>query len=350
MYLIPTLHRSCPHPMSSVKYQTDTSYLVVDNRAFFIYKTETKAVSYASESNKPYSMHGNDLISNTNKTVLIFKDNQIYHFFVDFILPVMDILKENPSDHEFIIMAYGLPYDDTYTKFLEFLLKILSSYGAPYKVIKCKEGVDHCSIHPISNFRILRPHDQTSEFEYYTLKDLNTSVNTIRELVVGSKPRASAKKFVYVNRSRSQARYINSEVDSLAPIRVSSDIEDEIEAILKNNDVEIVNPEVDFTSLAEQINYFSDACAVIAPSGSGLTNMLFMPDGCLVVELSTEIEKPGVDSSSINYRDRVSWYSSLAYAKHHTYLAIELTEDVSQVLLALNAALPLIDYTKSKYN
>ena len=64
------------------------------------------------------------------------------------------------------------------------------------------------------------------------------------------------------------------------------DNEDELEKLLRNNGFEIVDGET-FTELEDQIRFFDQAKVIVALSGSGLTNSLFLREGTTVIELTT---------------------------------------------------------------
>jgi len=61
--------------------------------------------------------------------------------------------------------------------------------------------------------------------------------------------------------------------------------EAEVEELLRRNGFEIVYPET--LSLADQIRVFSEAKCVIGPSGSGMFNTAFAPNGCRVLDIET---------------------------------------------------------------
>lgn len=343
MYLRPTLTTTNPFPMSVVPFTSSTNYVTVEapTHSILEFESEEGILSRAADLNRAYKLMDDvDLVSDTYKTLFVFKDNQIYHFFVDFVVPLYEILNSKPENHEFIIWTCGSSNETTYNKFLDFLILLLQTYNANYRVLEFPIDARIYRTYKINNYRQLRTHEQTTEDTSYTLKDLNDMSNSIRSVYGTAEP--STGKHVYVSRSSSSANYTHNGKKYEAPRRVSVAIESAIEEFLASNGFVVVNPEIAFSSIEEQINFMSDASILVAPSGSGLTNLLFMKDGGLVVELATEIEKPSMDDSAPFNSDKVSWYSSLSYAKHHSYLAIELTEDLDYMLFAIKSIMPLI--------
>ena len=80
---------------------------------------------------------------------------------------------------------------------------------------------------------------------------------------------SSVRRRLYISRRLAQRRRIINE--------------DELEPILADHGFEIIEAET--MSFAEQLKLFSEAEVIVGPHGAGLTNLLFAPRGCKVLEV-----------------------------------------------------------------
>jgi capsular polysaccharide biosynthesis protein len=107
------------------------------------------------------------------------------------------------------------------------------------------------------------------------------------------------------------------------------DNEEVLEQYFESLGYEIVCPD-DFNSFQEQLNYMYSVKKLVSVSGSGLTNSLFMQPSQTVVELVTPLCIPLDDEDnpykSILIEDLHHFYSTMAFKKHHKYVALNNQE------------------------
>lgn len=101
--------------------------------------------------------------------------------------------------------------------------------------------------------------------------------------------------------------------------------EKEIENFFKSMGCEIIAPEM-FKTFEEQIEYFSSVKTLIGLTGSGLLNMLIMPNGGNVIELYTPISQNTFSSETLTTHFQTSlhhFYRDFAWVKDHTHVSIK---------------------------
>jgi hypothetical protein len=95
------------------------------------------------------------------------------------------------------------------------------------------------------------------------------SCRWLRERLLPATPAAGPRQRLYVSRCRAQTRRVRDE-EALLPV-------------LRDFGFEVIVSEE--LSFAEQIRRFSTAEAIVGPHGAGLTNLLFAPPECKVLEI-----------------------------------------------------------------
>lgn len=88
-----------------------------------------------------------------------------------------------------------------------------------------------------------------------------------QKLLSTSKPSRQDRRIYVTRRTARRRRVVN---------------ESELEPVLRENGFEVV--EAEQLSVTDQIRLFSEAGVIIGPHGAGLTNILFAPEGCKILE------------------------------------------------------------------
>ena len=102
------------------------------------------------------------------------------------------------------------------------------------------------------------------------------------------------------------------------------DDEEKLENFFASKGFEVIRPE-EFDSFDDQLNYFYETKLVVSLTGGGLTNIMFMKDKGIVVELITTL--------ITNYNDRKNniinieegqhhYYHSISFQKNHEYIGV----------------------------
>lgn len=108
------------------------------------------------------------------------------------------------------------------------------------------------------------------------------------------------KKNIFLTRRKSRSRKILNE--------------QEIYNFLDENSFSVI--ETDEMSFLEQVNLFSNANILISSHGAGLTNMVFMPENSIIIELMPEYSK--YDKFEIN-----KCFENMSYALNFKYIRID---------------------------
>lgn len=343
-----TLRRTTRFNASDVAYDSSYKYLFFDNKLdkLMIFDEKTEAEAYADSLGREYEhVYSQELVSDSRKAVCLLRDPQIYHFFLDFFITVYSFLKiyRNSEDHEIVLFQKDKKRTKSvYYGVLAGLLAIFTKFNVKHVLMGNTSSSD--KIYQIKNFYMIRPQSDFSEDESYTFKDLNEMLNDLN-LLFGSN--TTPTKRVYISRAKARQdaidQYRGTTLD--APIRLSGALEDAVETTLRSHGFEVLIPEERFTSLDDQIRFMSEVSVLVAPSGSGLTNMLFMPSGGTVLELATEIETR-VDGDTF-YTEHVAFFNALAFARDHIHVMLQLPTQSSDAVSRLMYALKLIDSDKA---
>lgn len=327
MHVIPTLRKKTELDVETLEYSKDVKYLFFDTMSHTIdtFNSEEEAVTHAIALGRPFEViEDTEMLSDIKKILFIFRDPQIYHFFVDFIVTIYPFMATAQSGIKLIFFPLINRNPGRYPKFLAGLIRLFDVFGANYRQLE--NTSDSNKVYKARNFYVVKTPRELKQSERYTFKNLTEMLDAVVSKL-GSKDVAGRK--VYISRASSRQQSTDQYKTSNEYIRISESIEEELESVLKLQGFNIAIPEKDFSSIEDQIRYMSEASVIVATSGSGLTNMLFMENGGLVVELSTEIETHSDREGT--YSEYVPFFNSLANAKGHTHLTIPLAAGVSAI-------------------
>jgi len=197
-----------------------------------------------------------------------------YHWMIEE-LPRILFVKENYSEVHYLSLN-NLP---------EFAKEILNLLKIDLEIITSETIQIERSIHIETN-KVGFPHPS----------DINRIRKFLESLNV-SKDFSFSPEYIYVSRSRSSRSLHN---------------EKELEEYLRNREFKICYSEE--MSIREKVTTFSNCSLLIAPFGAGLTNLIFTPENCHVLELST----------SQNWG---TYYPALAYLFDRSLTTIPLALD-----------------------
>ncbi len=136
-------------------------------------------------------------------------------------------------------------------------------------------------------------------------------LTSLRAVALGDREMTAPSDRIYISRRSARRRRILNEPD--------------VEAVLRQHGFMIL--ETELLSAREQIQIFAGAQSVLGVHGAGLTNILFAPTGCDVIELAPE----GQDLSG------ATLYRGLASACGHTYASLVCREEGRDVVVDLDA-------------
>ena len=120
---------------------------------------------------------------------------------------------------------------------------------------------------------------------------------------------------IYISRSKASSRKVLNE--------------DEVLPILLENDFKIVYAED--LSFIEQVQMFSSCNILVSPHGAGLTNMLFMPTGSVILELRNNTEAPNNTFLRLAKGIGHKYYYLLSHENNGCFQSDDLQVDASKL-------------------
>ncbi|MDY6938042.1 MAG: tetratricopeptide repeat protein [Cyanobacteriota bacterium] len=192
-------------------------------------------------------------IEGTVAVVTALSANVYFHWMVD-LLPRLDILQRGGFDFDridkFLVNQYQQPFQK----------ESLQRLGIP------EEKIIESDRHPhIQADRLLVP-SLPNHFSWLSRR----SVAFLRQTFLPKTPQFTASpERIYISRSKTRYRHLLNEVKVLELLE----------------EYGFVSVRLETLSLDEQIHLFSQAKAIVAPHGSGLTNLIFCQPQTQVIEL-----------------------------------------------------------------
>ena len=285
-----------------------------------------------------------DLTSEKTK-VLIQTRAAFFHMFVETLAEVSVAINYFDSDVHFIIDLMGAhpAYEDydiekkRITNNIYHMIEVLKRFNIKYTFV---DSTTQNFI--VNNYYIfVSVEDFARHFEL--------AGNTYKKYFVNDKNLKPTKK-VYLSRNHLKGRNEvelfgknkNSPTNSAYLINSASRLPDEnkLTDFLKDvHGFEIINPELDFKDLEEQINYMYEAKVLMGLSGSGLINMAFMQPHTTLVELSvplftgneTKTRKDGT-KRLLAIEEYHAHYLPLSLSMNLTYYSIPHQKDVNDII------------------
>ena len=247
------------------------------------------------------------LISERPK-LIIYSEGGLYHFWVNTAAMCLEWVRKNPRG----IIVLASPHNDyneikninrgvseglnSHGKFIYLLKTYLLSMNADLFVFNFR----HINVFPIKNFQIMKSHHNATN--HSLLQNLSVFASNI------ASDKSLPWRKVYLSRSKTIQPPITETLGTdLGKIKQVNIFDDErcsneqlLEKYLSDLGFEIICPE-DFDSMEEQIKYFHTVKTLIAVTGSGLANMLWMKPNGKVIEISVPIIVRGEESLQYLY-------------------------------------------------
>lgn len=312
--------------------------MLINNLPIHMHINYDKNIRYLEyqSNNHVYVARNNDFIkennysvldlTSTNNKILIGLHPRIYHNLIDNLAKILYLdknFKSSPSwgDFEFILDSSDIPsyfYDKDGPAFFKFFLEVLEKKHINFTIINSSpkrmqelNKINNTS-HPNKNVIIKADNCAIFKDTELKLQNLDLLSNLFSEY---SKDEV-ANKVVYLSRNVKSQKYINMDRQNNEYL---------IEEFFKNNGCEIVIPET-FKTFEDQIKYFSSVKTLIGLTGSGLLNMLMMPNKSNIVEIYTPLETSSYNVETKSRMKRTSThgqYRDIAWSKNHTYVSIQ---------------------------
>ena len=269
-------------------------------------------------------------ITSIQEKFLLTMEPSMYHTVVDSIGSTLYWIKKYPKAL-FIIDMYFI-YENYHRWHLMhgLFIDILDKSGVDYRLVNLYED----SL-ILDNFNIVTDQD------YFPNERLKLVNSFIRDNYV-SDPQVEPHRKIYISRRKTRSYFLweNQELKPGSPYRSDHRIheEDVLEDYFSSLGYEIMYAE-HFSDVRDQINTFYSAKSLISPSGSGLTNSIFMQPGTNVLEITTPIGAIFPEGFHYSITDAVKntpaeWlfeyhhiYKEIANALGHNYMSIQTDKD-----------------------
>lgn len=264
-----------------------------------------------------YQEHNSvEIVNEVPKGIIAIPDSY-FHYFPDFIGPVILFIKECVryevnSLHLIFVSPANLTIVKNFYGFLDHCLsKFARNINLSYQVVEMAD-VKYVKT---NNVAVIRQ------------ADIGESINTIYKNAIEFAECSPVKPYRKVflsrkddkNKSSLQSRAVN---------------EQECEDFFRSAGFEIVSGE-SFDNLFQQIKFFNEVSVLAALTGSGMTSSMFMQNGQTVLELVTPIR---MEDSSARY-ELHNFYKTISMLKSHKLISVSninkssdtIVEDLLQV-------------------
>lgn len=270
---------------------------------------------------------------------LIYVRREFGHFILNTLISVMAAHSVEPDAIFVFFVDVPDEKDEELKKVIRFLERVLSNHGINYYFLRCSHFMETFNVGEMNarspvvrKFPTIATDDGLLS-HYLAYRAINMSVidsGHTTSRMTARDIKSLIDKYIndysdysdYQNRKIYITRRLYETVDTAITdegyISSSKRIyqEDLLEEYLQSKGFEII----DFSSLPDiqdQINIMRGTSVLIGATGTGLTNMLFMPDSRVVLELRVEL---GGDGNSSHWIPTEYYY--LANAKDHVHVLV----------------------------
>lgn len=270
---------------------------------------------------------------------LVYVSDRIYHFLVDTIPLILRIHNLYPGI-TFVLYPEKSSDDVDSNIFYKALFDFLDKLGSNYFVVKSVEGNQYSNVHKIRNFI----NTDRFKFDYHdalTLRNVEDGILALKRMYLGDYKTVEPFRKVYIKREYTYKRLGSVYQDDLSyPDDLRMHEEERVASFFASAGYEIVSPEKDFKTLAEQIKFMSEVKVLAAVSSSALANELFMEPGQRVIEIMAEVCLPGPsgpDGLMRTIQKLPTEYPPLSFLMQHTHVSIPTPRDPTLAIQRLNA-------------
>ena len=278
---------------------------------------------------------------------------EFYHFFevLASIVAELETTKRSPKEWVAYLLIPKIWTSEWYRDFVDlFITRVFDHYGVKIKAfyLPVTRGENGGTVSPV----IIR----NAEVVYATWENFNISSYMALRKFIRSWPEIQEKKkgkVAYIQRKSKSENNIpdlrelelfkNSPdyikyPETFPRISKEHEVVNSLKRILqgKGRDMEVVSSE-DFVSISEQIKYYSTVDVVIAPTGSGFMNMIFMEDTATVVELvSPLVTRYNFRGEEYLKQEYDNIYSIQAFISNLNYMGIPHFRDPEDLINKLD--------------
>jgi hypothetical protein len=284
-----------------------------------LYFDEHDIVFYGSEGKiaKDVLINNPDMVRfvSDQKKVFVRSRHQFFHALLDTLAIILIEHKKDP-DTLFIIHVDRSDYDLSFSSYHRYIEEVLRRNNVQYHVLKVSKE------NPV----------EINNFSFFKMYPLNIdAVEVVAEEGLKDSAIVEPTKKVYLGRAKIEFpkddHLLFNDVDKSKFSADSDERIDDEEKIMKyfnSLGFETIYPE-DFSSMEEQIYFFSQVKTIASVTTAGLANSIFMPKGGKVIELTVPLIVNGVESLH-------SVYQGISFAKRHKYMSIPHMRSTEEVI------------------
>lgn len=267
-----------------------------------------------------------DLSSNAKK-IIVYVNHSPYHLINDIVGDVCWFLDQS-NDHEVILNVEFENHQTTTAPGRDsrkYVVDILQMLSDEYKT--------RVSIHSLATYDAVIVDNLQIDSLPISMSDRTLSSYNFFKKVLGLSTDIIPTRKVYLSRRyNSGQRFLalhNGKDIEIDHDRIKD--EDLLEEYFSKKGFEIVRPE-EFSSFTEQARFFSEVSTIVSVTSSGLTNLIFMQPGQVVVELMTLLPLINGRMSLVETNppkfeveeyilEAHHFYKTMSYTKNHTYVS-----------------------------
>lgn len=251
--------------------------------------------------------------------ILINYHRELFHCFFDVLGTILYEYQKN-NNMLFIINIHDIDsnfYKETYNLFF---FNTLNTMKIRYEVVSLPPNhIIHISNFYVYNKYLPLMYDTVALIEstgksFYNNKNPNKKVYVSRKKIT----RVKTELQMFGNTPKNQLLFSDDK---------RLDDEDTMEKFFAGLGFEIIYPE-DFGTFEDQIKYFDNVKMIAGVTTAGLSNLVFMPRGGTVFELSTPLVSNGVES--IHH-----FYKEMSFVKQHKYISITNFRNTKNIINAI---------------
>lgn len=284
----------------------------------------------------------NEELNSEQVKVLVAVEDTFYHFFIDSLPIILKIHRQDPSVLFVLYLQRARP-NPAYEKFLTLMFRILDGIDLKYKTISTIPGSDYANVYQMSNYVVIDT--QMNIHEIVSFVDIKYAVDlAMRYCRDGAQEEYNLMppyRKVYITRGGKgkdvgpidkDYKYYKDD------LRIYE--EEKLEKFFSDLGYEILQPEVKFDSIMEQMRYMEEVKTLVSVTSSGLTNMIFMQSNQTIIELQAELvqvlDGPRADGGIIPKQNLHSFYQPLSFMNEHTYISIPSQRDPDKIIETLS--------------
>jgi hypothetical protein len=238
-----------------------------------------------------------------------------YHCIYDFLGTVFFLYEKDPEINFILDIGDGRLVPSAKTT-IDFALDLIKENKIKHEIVNFA-GKTNFNINNfyIKTDRWTDPGTPNKILKYAKNHIRNESVDPFRKVYV-------SRRIADERKMKSYGKNLSDKLTRSSYARI--DDETKLEKFFANNGFEVVFPE-DFDTFDDQLNYFYETKVAIGLTGGGLTNLMFMQDKGIVVELITTLITNRNDRQAKVLRleeGQHHFYHSIAFQKEHEYVGV----------------------------